>query len=341
MDMNRTKRSFVVTLSIIGMIIMILDSRLVINSAIEGISLCLWTVIPSLFPFFVVSSLISSNIGSKSNRIGCFISKLFKIPAGCEIVLLTGFLGGYPIGAQSVIQAFKNGSLSKNDALRMLSFCNNVGPAFIFGMVAPLFVSAAVGWFLWLITILSAVCVAMCMPGAYGTSSHIETKSIPATQLILSSAKAMANVCGWVVLFRIILAVLQKRAFSCVQPILQTILIGFFELTNGILQTASISEPRIQFILCAVFLNAGGMCVALQTHSIVNTLGIRTYCVGKTLQAMFSFLLSLMITPIIFEGGNYTVAITAFVVIVVLLIIAQYFKKSIAFYEKVLYDIKN
>lgn len=342
MTMRKNRRNFVAILAAAGMLVLILDSKLVLIGASEGIKLCLWTVIPSLFPFFVVSALISSNIGSHSNGFLRLIGKLCKIPAGSESILLTGFLGGYPIGAQSIVNGYHNGVISRKDATRMLSFCNNAGPAFIFGMVSQQFESAVAGWFLWLITMLSAIFVAISVPGVTASYNCMQRKkTVSFSQIMTNAIKSMANVCAWVVLFRIILILLQKRIFKDQYNLLQSVLFGFLELSNGIIQTASVSSPHIRFVLCAVFLSAGGFCVAMQTYSTVTDLGIFTYIVGKVLQTAYSLLLSLSMLPFVFSDGRISISLLSAIICAILLLLTQVFKKCIAIYGKVLYNIKN
>jgi hypothetical protein len=63
------------------------------------------------------------------------VRKLCRIPAGCSCLLIPAFLGGYPAGAQAVGQTLHQGGLSRKDAERMLLFCNNPGPSFLFGVL--------------------------------------------------------------------------------------------------------------------------------------------------------------------------------------------------------------
>ena len=306
------------------MLVLILDAKLVLEGAVEGIRLCLWTVLPSLFPFFVVSILFSSSLSSGS-------------------ALLMGYLGGYPIGAQGVAQAYSSGKLSKKDAQRMLAFCNNAGPAFIFGMVSQLFDSVAVGWYLWLITILSSIFVAVSVPGKCTRQNRIaaERKPISFPQVITDAVKAMSNVCAWVLLFRIVLTLLQTRVFRGKDSLMQTILFGFLELSNGVIQTASVADPRIRFVLCAVFLSAGGFCVAMQTHSVTKELGLRAYLGGKALQTVYALLLSLAVMPAVFPKSNIAVSLISAFVCVALLLFFLFMKKGIAFSKKIVYNGVN
>ena len=49
------------------MLALILDGRTAIDGARQGIELCLRTVIPSLFPFFVLSILLTSSLLGMAN----------------------------------------------------------------------------------------------------------------------------------------------------------------------------------------------------------------------------------------------------------------------------------
>ena len=46
----------------VGMLLLILDSKTAVTGAWDGIELCLRTVIPSLFPFFIISAALTSSL---------------------------------------------------------------------------------------------------------------------------------------------------------------------------------------------------------------------------------------------------------------------------------------
>ena len=121
------------------MIVMILDSKRALIGAQEGVSLCIRSVIPSLLPFLFFSSILTEGTRCANAVITRPLSWLWRIPKGAESILLVGLLGGYPTGAHSVTSAYEQGRISKTTAQRMLSFCNNCGPAFIFGILGNFF----------------------------------------------------------------------------------------------------------------------------------------------------------------------------------------------------------
>lgn len=277
----------------LGMLILILDGKTALEGAQVGIDLCLRTVIPSLFPFFILSIVLTSSFMGARLPLLSPIQKLCGIPEGAESILISGFLGGYPVGAQCISTAFHTGQLSKKDAERMLAFCNNAGPAFLFGMVATMFPNIKFTWALWGIHIASALCVALWMPGK--TSQQISICGEPnlsVSKALQSSLRIMASVCGWIVLFRVMIS-FGERWFLWMIPVeLQVLLKGFLELSNGCCELNLIPDLSVRFLICSSALAFGGLCVTMQTVSVTKGLSLRMYFIGKLLQAVFSLTLA-------------------------------------------------
>lgn len=295
--------------------LLILDSKTAIDGAQEGLDLCIRTVIPSLFPFFVLSSLLTSALTDTAFLRP--LGKFCRIPAGAESIMLVGFLGGYPVGAQCIYDAWQNGSLTRQDAQRMLGFCNNAGPAFIFGMTSTLFTNSAAPWLLWGIQILSALITAFLIPGTPDRNAQIriqETLTLP--KALERSVRNMANVCGWVILFRVVLAICGKWVFGLVPMELQVLLSGLLELANGYCAMASLHSEGIRFLMCSLCLSFGGLCVGMQTVSAVGALGTGMYFPGKLMQTMVGFLLAQLSLPLLSSGDGAVISplISAFCV---------------------------
>ena len=151
-------------LAFFGIIVFIMDSRTAIMGATEGVDLCIRTVIPSLFPFLILSNLLTGSLMGMELRILRPIGRLFGLQQGAESLLIPGFLGGYPAGAHSISAAYKTGQLSKENAHKLLAYCNNAGPAFLFGIIGPIFPSLRYSLALWSIHIFSALLVSWFFP---------------------------------------------------------------------------------------------------------------------------------------------------------------------------------
>lgn len=272
-----------------GMLALVLDSRTALMGAQAGITLCLKTVVPSLFPFFVVSCQVVGFWGAEL-RLPGFLSGLFpgmtdRMPA----LALPAFLGGYPVGAQAVCQAWRSGSLTKEEAQRLLAFSSNAGPAFLFGMVGRFLPEPWMVWLAWVVHILGAFFAARCL----SVPSRPEYTQLVCKGLgdpVREGVKTMGAVCGWIVLFRTFIAFLDRWVLWAVPPTVRVLIIGLLELSNGCLELSRISNLAVRFLVCTCLLAAGGLCVTVQTASVTRGLSLRYYGLGKVLQTLMSLL---------------------------------------------------
>ena len=82
-----------------------------VAAARDGIGLCLNVILPSLFPFFVLSSLcvelgVIQRLGPLMGRV---MEPLFRVNGSCAGAFLLGILGGYPVGARTAIALYQSG----------------------------------------------------------------------------------------------------------------------------------------------------------------------------------------------------------------------------------------
>ena len=63
------KRTLIALAAVAGMLAMILDSRIALSAAAEGVQLCISTVIPSLFPFLFLSGIFGPFLSGGSDRL--------------------------------------------------------------------------------------------------------------------------------------------------------------------------------------------------------------------------------------------------------------------------------
>lgn len=322
------------------MLVLILDSKTAISSAKAGVGICLATVIPSLFPFIILSGLITSAFVGNPLKILKPVGRICRIPAGGESLLLIGLIGGYPVGGQCIYRAYRDGQLSKQDAERMLGFCNNAGPAFIFGITAALFDSSAAGWIIWGIQILSAVVVGILLPGYTGgrcTLAAANKQSISGSMEY--SVKTMGIICSWIVSAKILIGFLDKWILYPLPIDLAIAIEGLVELSNGCLRLAEISEESIRFTLASTLLSAGGLCVWLQIFSVTGELGKRTYMIGKCLQTVICIGMSAIMSQILYPGENHIHGVIPGLILIFMLAIFIVFKKVVALRKKVLYNV--
>lgn len=280
----------------------LLDAQTVVKGASEGVQLALTVVIPSLFPFIFLSVLSSHCLSGGKPGLLRPVEKLCGMPSGSGCLLLLGLCGGYPVGAQCVVNACEQGSISREDGQRLLGFCNNAGPSFIFGMVGGIFKDYRLCWLLWLGQIFSAVIVGTILPGKSKTGCRLQQNNgLTVAEGLQATLGICGKIAGWIILFRVLLTVADKWLLYNFSSLWQAGIAGILELSNGCIRLQNIDVPLPKFLLCGAMLAFGGFCVHLQTKSVVKILSLKTHFIGKVLQM-------LIILPILLILWKITVA---------------------------------
>ena len=285
-------KSFRLLIPAAAMAVLILDAQTALAGAQAGLELCLRSVIPSLFPFLFLSVMLTGGAADSLTKVLRPLGQLCRIPEGGESLLAVGLIGGYPVGAQCVAQTYRCGRIDRDTARRMLGFCSNAGPSFIFGFLSSCFAPQAL-WLLWGIQILSAILTGILLPGgARDRVPECESAPISPVSVLEQSVRTMGLICGWVVVFRVVLAFL-RRWFLWMLPAWADILVsGLLELSNGCSRLVLAEPEGLRFVLASGTLAFGGVCVWLQTASVTKGLGTGFYLPGKAVQTVISVALA-------------------------------------------------
>lgn len=317
-------------LSALALLVLILDSKTALIGAAAGLSLCLKTVIPSLFPFLFLCRILMQSLWGNVFPAAANICRALGIPSGGESLLIPAFLGGYPAGAQAVADGFREGRLTRQEAEHLLTFCSNAGPAFLFGMAALLFSRRTNLWALWCIQIVSSLLVGLF--GKHSVQSRITVHSRPLnlTESLKQTIKTMATLCGWILLMRTLIQFLHHWFFWYFPATVQVIMSGILELSNGCCDLSRLPSESLRFFLCSGFLSFGGICVLLQTASVIGELSLIPYVYGKIIQLILSLILS---------AGYLLWGWASLISVTVILFFFSAMKKDVDFHESPLYNI--
>ena len=335
--------SYSLVFGALGMLIVILDGKTAIAGVQAGLGLCLQTLIPSLFPFFVLSPLITGSLMGRPLKCLRPVGRFCRMPEGTESLLAVGILGGYPLGAGMIGQEYRRGNLSKTEAQRLCIFCNNAGPSFLFGVLGSLFPSARWSWFLWITQISVSILVGFLLTGKCSQSKvPVPTTSFSLSDSMNRSIKNMAQVCGWVIMFRMILTYADSYLPAIPSPLLKTLLTGLLELSNGCLLLSAIENIQLRFLLAGILLSLGGVCVWMQTKSLFPELSLTGYIAGRLLHCSITIALSLLIFSYVSTGYRLVlfIVILSGLLLISAGIILHRSKKEVAFYNSMLYNSK-
>lgn len=286
--------------AIIVLAALILDTDTAKDGVRSGLQVCMQSAIPSLLPFLMISKYLSGSLYGMRIPLLARIGTLCGIPKGLESILGVSLIGGYPVGAQIIADAWEKHYIDRKTAQRMLGFCNNAGPAFIFGVCAGLFSAPGIGWTIFMIQLLSAILCGIILPGKKVVVSKIVPEgSVSFVSNLNSAIRSMAGICGWIICFRVVLSYME-RYFAIENEIITAILYGVFELVNGTIAIRTIPSEAIRFIVLNGILSFGGLCVWMQTAAASKGLSLKSFCFSKIFQSLISVVLAVIVCSVLF-----------------------------------------
>lgn len=293
------RRFFIVALTLLVLLFIIFPD-IASNGAKKGLELWFNVVIPSLFPFMVISTLlIKLDVTSFISRLFYPVfHKIYRISKeGCYPAVI-GMLSGYPLGAKTVADLYKMEAFTKEEAQYILGFCNNASPMFMLEYIGVKCMGLGQPMLMLVIIYLSAFINALA--GFYRPSGEsfknrdikikTKTKKYPVMEAldesILSSAVTLVKVGGYIIFFSILTELLQDMV--AVSDAVKIVGSGILEITTGgeVLSEACLPE-YIKCILFSTFCAFGGMSSVAQTSSVLigTDLSILKYVLVKTRQA--------------------------------------------------------
>ena len=283
------------------LVLFLAEAGFVRAAAAEALSLCARSVIPALFPFLVVSSLLLSlGLGELlSPMLAGLMEPLFRVDGVGSSALLLGLVGGYPIGAKTAADLYRGGRLSRPEAERLLAFCNNSNPVFLISVLGVgVFGSVRAGVWLWLIHLLSALLTGLLFRNhggparrQAGGTAAFQAVSLPAAFVaaVRESLSGMLSVCAFVTFFYVL-----ARPLASLGGWLGPVLVGLTELFS---LTPLLRPDRFGFILASAMAGWGGLSVLCQTAAVLEGSGLRlqSCAAGKAVQGLLAGLLAALL----------------------------------------------
>ena len=236
---------------------------------------CLNVIIPSLFAFIAISSiLINSNLIIYIAKPFNLISKtLFGFSGEIFIIMIISNISGFPVGANLLVKMIDNKQISKKTAEKLCCFCYGGGPAFFSGAIGlTVFHSSRAGMIIFLSCLISNMILALIIGQIYkptltGNNNNISINSECIIQSVLSAGKALFTICVTIIFFAAMIAVIETTGFFDIfSQDIGVYIKGVAEISN--LSEITAKSTKIIPIVTSIC-SFGGICVLMQIKAIV------------------------------------------------------------------------
>ncbi len=275
-----------------------------VSERIRGaLSMCYFSIIPSVFPFMIISDIMLSYMHFE--RVGFIrsaFSKIFKINGYAISAFICGALCGFPIGVKIARDFYECGIISRDECERLIGFSNHASPAFVisavgFGMRG----SIADGVVLYVVSILSSVIISMLLtpkkqPQEF-YSPHDIKSDFSLTASVSHAASTTINVCGFICFFSALLGIL---SIFIDNDTIFAVIASFFEIGNSskLISENELFSEQFSLALTGFAVTFSGFSVHLQAKSQLfgTDISMKKYYITKFLSAILSFVLCLVIS---------------------------------------------
>ncbi len=220
----------------------------------DGLHLIATAVLPVLFPFFVLTSLILDLTQTTKSWTVCLLA----------------YCSGYPNGARLTQNLYTQKRINLCQAQQLLIMTSTPSPFFVIATVGMVFLkNIKLGCIIFLCTVISALINGWLWRPRYNSNFAQQTIPMPKTpgnfftlfsNALSSATTAIINVCGVVLFFYIVTHLLR----------LPTFLSGLLEMTTGV--AATTNPFLVQF-----FVTFGGISVAMQQQIFMQNFHFKFY----------------------------------------------------------------
>lgn len=287
---NLIKNMFLTFLFGILLFFILRYSHIAKEYAYLGLNIWFQQMIPSLLPFMIISSmLIHLNLDEVIVKPFAHIFRyLYRISNPAIYVVIMGFLCGFPMGAKTATLEYETGKISKKEAEYLLSFVNNIGPAyylsFVYGNIIPRK------------NLLLGLCLLYGTPLLYGlilrytiyrtgfsvcdnevsttVSANTHTTLFSAMDTSIHNGLSQISMLGGYMIICNLLVMIPRLLFAQ-YPVLCSFFHNIMEISGGLISIRELNLSTLQaFAYTHIFLVFTGISCHLQTFHILNHSGL-------------------------------------------------------------------
>lgn len=280
-----------------------INPKLIIESGISSINIFKTKLFPSIFPFFVLASLLLElGIATKiSNKLNPIFKRLFHVEGNSSFIILVSIISGFPSGSKYIKDSLKEKIIDKNTANYLLTFTHFANPLFILGTCGIILNSISLAYKILIIQIISNLILGIILRpkeiipskkfNNYQTKSFLE--ALP--KAINDAIKLLLFMLGSITFFMFFSKLLTSTL--SLNPFFKTIITGILDMTSGISLVPSINTSNyIRGLIVLSFITFGSLSVHLQVINNIKEedLNYKYFFFGRIIETAIATLLYIL-----------------------------------------------
>ena len=285
------------------------------NEVMETVtfSISIWkdNLLPSLFPFFIISELLIHYgfIELLSDSLYKIMNRLFHLPGEASFVIIGSLISGFPSSSKYINELLEKKKISIKDAEYLLKFNHFSNPLFVIGTIGVLLLNnRKIGLLILLVHIITNFLIAIIFRPKESINSYNNTSFFSGinkmnkkridnnssfvtilTNSIFKTFKTLLLLLG-IITFFLIINTLIKQILPT-NELISSIISGLLEMTGGIRNVSSLNIPiNIKASIITFFISFGGFSIHMQVMSILSNTKVRyfPYFISRLLHGILS-----------------------------------------------------
>ena len=280
-----------------------INPSLIIESGISSINIFKTKLFPSIFPFFVLASLLLElGLATKiSIKLNPLIRKIFHVEGNSSFIILVSLISGFPSGSKYIKESLKTKSISKDTANYLLTFTHFANPLFVLGTCGLILNSLSLAYKILIIQILSNLILGIILRpkeiiSSKITNNHQNKSFLEALPKAINDAiKVLLFMLGSITFFMFFSKLLTTTL--SLNPFFNTILTGLLDMTSGISLVNTIDTTNyIKGLLVLTFITFGSFSVHLQVLNNIKEEDIKYkyFFIGRIIETSIALVLYIL-----------------------------------------------
>lgn len=257
-------------------------SQLIINSVLLSSKMFFYKIFPSLFPSMIIGNLIIKKnvfllIPQSIKRV---FNKVLRFTDPMTSIFIMSIFTGSPSNAMYINDYLNKGLITEKEAETLLCTTHFINPLFVIASIGQnIFNNKNIGVLLLFLLIMTNFIKAFILRGKkHSINKEIKTPKsgfiASFNEVIKSTINALLVIFAIIIAFNILLSLIEN--IFTINPFIKLLLNGILEMTSATVTLSSINLPFIyKFIISYLILSFGGLCIQMQTFSVITNKKIR------------------------------------------------------------------
>lgn len=288
------------------------NKRLVFDTISMSLDIWVNNLIPSMFPFFIISDILISYqiINYIPKIIKKSFSKVFNVSEQVISIFFLSLFSGFPSGARNTRSLYNQGLITAAEASKALVFTHFANPLFVLSTVAVLFLgNEKYGYIILAAHYLGNIIIGILFRNNYCTDTinykTIEIKSQSFSTILIKAIKSSIDtllmILGTLACFLIVSTLIINRLQTDLYT--ASIIKGVLEMTMGLKSISLLLIPDIyKVVISCMFISFGGLAVHLQVLSqlVDSDISYKPFFNARILHALISGLICYVLYTLFF-----------------------------------------